>query len=77
MHWSKHCLPSTIDLLGLLFPASCVLQITYTATYPDEIPVIEITSFDGIDEEHIDTLLEFIKEQVCVPNVHWWFMEQE
>ena len=51
----------------LFFQASCVLQFTYTATYPDEPMVSEIKDYENIDEEHVGTLQELIKEQVSEP----------
>lgn len=42
----------------------CNLIFTYTAKYPEEPPVVELEDNVNIDEEHVSTLLEHLKEQV-------------
>jgi len=42
---------------------SCVLQFTYTATYPDEAPVMEIPSSENLEDEHTTALLEYLAQQ--------------
>ncbi len=41
-----------------------MLQFTYTPTYPDELPRMEVESYENIDEEQADPLLQFMKEEV-------------
>jgi len=43
--------------------ATCDLQFTYTEKYPDELPIMEIPEYENIDENEVDELLEFMKEQ--------------
>jgi hypothetical protein len=46
------------------FSVQCVLQLTYTASYPDEAPIMEIVESENVDEELLTVLLDFMKEQV-------------
>ena len=48
----------------IIYLASVMLGFTYTETYPDEAPVMEVKSYENIEEEHVDELLELMKEQV-------------
>ena len=48
----------------ILFIVSVILGFTYTETYPDEGPVMEVKSYENIEECHVDELLELMKEQV-------------
>lgn len=45
-------------------PVSVMLGFTYTKTYPDEAPVMEIQSYENIEETHVEELLELMKQQV-------------
>ncbi|KAG1664025.1 RWD domain-containing protein 1 [Nymphon striatum] len=43
---------------------ACVtLKFTYTATYPDELPVFEIEDSTNLDEDNLEELLILLKEQ--------------
>ena len=46
------------------FAVGCVIQFTYTAKYPDEVPLMELTSTDSLEDDQVDMILEFLKEQV-------------
>ncbi|KAK2149846.1 hypothetical protein LSH36_434g00053 [Paralvinella palmiformis] len=43
--------------------ATCILQFTYTERYPDELPLIEILSYENIEEEDSQTLSNKMKEE--------------
>lgn len=45
-------------------PVNVILGFTYTETYPDEGPVMEIKSYENIEEKHADELMDLMKEQV-------------
>ena len=46
------------------FAVGCTIQFTYTAKYPDEAPLMEIASTDSLEDDQIDMILDFLKEQV-------------
>jgi len=48
----------------LIFAASCVIQFTYTDRYPDELPVMEITSSENLDDESVGGILSFMTQLV-------------
>ena len=48
----------------MLISASCTLQFTYTATYPDEAPLVEVTESENLDDDHINELLNLIHSVV-------------
>ena len=49
----------------LWISATVTLEFEYTATYPDEIPVISISETEGLDEfDVIEQLTASITEQV-------------
>lgn len=41
----------------------CTVQFTYTATYPDEPPLMELTSTDGLEDEQVDMIQSFLTEE--------------
>ncbi|XP_076466527.1 RWD domain-containing protein 1-like [Babylonia areolata] len=41
----------------------CTVQFTYTSTYPDEPPLMELASTDGLEEDQIEMILDFLKEE--------------
>nr|AZL87403.1 RWD domain-containing protein 1 [Urechis unicinctus] len=44
---------------------SCVIQFTYTPKYPEEAPAVEISEFEGIEQNHADDILDLIKEEAA------------
>ena len=42
---------------------SCTLQFTYTKTYPDAAPVMEILNPDNLNEDDVQTIDTLLKEQ--------------
>jgi len=44
--------------------ASCVIQFTYTDRYPDELPVMEITSSENLSDESVDSILSLMTRLV-------------
>jgi len=42
--------------------ASCVLQFTYTARYPDEAPLMDVKSVENIDESYSTEILDLMKQ---------------
>ena len=42
----------------------CLLEFTYTAKYPDEVPIMEIKEVDNLDALQEDEITELMKEQV-------------
>ena len=44
--------------------ASCVVQFTYTDSYPDELPVMEITSAENLDDESVDSISSLMTQLV-------------
>ena len=57
------------DLYLVGMEASVVVQFTYTPTYPDAAPVIEIKESDNLEEEHIQELVDLLTEQVSIIHV--------
>ena len=45
------------------------MQFTFTKTYPDEIPLIEVARSDGIEENDEQDLLNHLREEVFLSNV--------
>ncbi|XP_014677606.1 PREDICTED: RWD domain-containing protein 1-like [Priapulus caudatus] len=44
--------------------AACTLQFTYTPTYPDEVPLVEITNYENItDEDDVEELQQLLLQQ--------------
>jgi hypothetical protein len=46
------------------FLVSVSVQFTYVENYPDEGPIIELKSLEGLTDSHIDSLQEFLNEKV-------------
>ena len=44
------------------------MQFTFTKTYPDEIPLIEVAQSDGIAENDEEELLNHLREEVFLSN---------
>lgn len=44
-------------------PVSLVLSFTYTATYPDEAPVMAVTSSENLEEDHEVEVMALLQEQ--------------
>ena len=42
---------------------SCILKFTYTKTYPDAAPVMEVEESDNLNEDDIQAIQELLKEQ--------------
>ena len=42
------------------------LQFTYVDTYPDEAPVIEVPSYEGMDDSDVENLREFLEQEVIL-----------
>ena len=40
------------------------LQFTYVDTYPDDAPVIEVPSYEGMDDSDAENLREFLEQEV-------------
>ena len=43
---------------------SVILKVTYTPTYPDEVPVIEVVGEGELSNDHIEELKLLVNEQV-------------
>jgi len=43
---------------------SCRLEVTYTAKYPDEAPVISIEDPENFEDDHVEKLMEYLDEQI-------------
>lgn len=46
-------------------PATVSLKITYTPTYPDELPVFELADLEGLPAEKLAELTARVTEEVC------------
>jgi len=57
--------------------ATCILQFTYTERYPDELPLIEILSYENIEEEDSQTLSNKMKEEVKIKKREWYEVVHE
>ncbi|XP_033739778.1 RWD domain-containing protein 1-like [Pecten maximus] len=44
--------------------ALCQLQFTYVENYPEEAPVFEITEYDNLEDDQIETLNKLITESI-------------
>ena len=42
------------------------LQFTYVDTYPDDAPVIEVPSYEGMDNSDAENLREFLEQEVII-----------
>ena len=42
------------------------MQFTYVDTYPDEAPVIEVPSHEGMDDSDVENLREFLEQEVIL-----------
>ena len=40
------------------------LQFTYVKLYPDEVPIIEVSAYQGIDESEAEELRKFLLQEV-------------
>jgi len=47
----------TPDMVG------CTVQFTYTPNYPDEVPLMEMESTENLEDDQIDMIQDFLKEQ--------------
>ena len=55
------------DLKLFVVIAVCAtLQFTYVDTYPDDPPVIEVPSYDGMDSSDVESLQEFLYQEVIL-----------
>ena len=50
--------------VGFCISACTCLQFTYVDTYPDDVPIIQIASSEGLEDEDIAELEELLNEQV-------------
>eukprot|EP00745_Piridium_sociabile_P006842 TRINITY_DN143940_c0_g1_i1.p1 TRINITY_DN143940_c0_g1~~TRINITY_DN143940_c0_g1_i1.p1 ORF type:complete len:247 (+),score=82.23 TRINITY_DN143940_c0_g1_i1:131-871(+) len=41
----------------------CTVQFSYTATYPDEAPLMEVISTDDLEDQQVDMIQEFLREE--------------
>lgn len=51
------------NVMGTPDKVGCMVQFTFTPTYPDEPPVMELTSTDCLEDEQISMIHDFLKEQ--------------
>ena len=42
------------------------LQFTYVDTYPDDAPVIDVPSYEGMDDSDVENLREFLEQEVIL-----------
>ena len=42
------------------------LQFTYIDTYPDDAPVIDVPSYEGLDNSDADDLREYLEQEVIL-----------
>ena len=55
----------TVATISIVVVAVCAtLQFTYVDTYPDDPPVIEVPSYDGMDSSDVESLQEFLYQEV-------------
>lgn len=40
------------------------LKFTYTAKYPDEVPLVEITESDNLEDEQLNEVMDLLHTQV-------------
>ncbi|WAR08260.1 RWDD1-like protein [Mya arenaria] len=56
-----------LEALESIYPdelkASCVLKFTYSATYPDEPPLMEVSEAENIDEEQQAEILSLMQSE--------------
>lgn len=53
-----------IEYEGTSCQATCVLQFTYTEKYPEEALLVEVESFENLDDEQVEKILDLINEQM-------------
>ncbi|KAL8599280.1 hypothetical protein ACOMHN_007995 [Nucella lapillus] len=41
----------------------CTVQFTYTPTYPDEVPLMEVVSTDSLEDQHVNTVAQFLQDE--------------
>ena len=58
---------SVAVMFDVCLTASCVLQFSLPAKYPDEAPVVEVEEYDNIEDSYVTDLTDVIREQVGVP----------
>ena len=62
--WLKcHCKLNRMPLI-LIFTVHAKLQFTYVNTYPDDPPLIEVPSYEGMDDSEAENLREFLDQEV-------------
>lgn len=44
--------------------ASVTVRFAYTEKYPDEVPVVEITESDNLEDDQLNELLDLLHTQV-------------
>ena len=52
--------------LILIFTVHAKLQFTYVNTYPDDPPLIEVPSYEGMDDSEAENLREFLDQEVLL-----------
>ena len=50
--------------LILIFTVHAKLQFTYVNTYPEDPPLIEVPSYEGMDDSEAESLREFLDQEV-------------
>ena len=50
--------------LILIFTVHAKLQFTYVNTYPEDPPLIEVPSYEGMDDSEAENLREFLDQEV-------------
>ena len=64
---TKKCPFAKQRFVNSLLVVAC-MQFTFTKTYPDEIPLIEVARSDGIEENDEQELLNHLREEVFLSN---------
>lgn len=50
--------------LILIFTVHAKLQFTYVNTYPEDPPLIEVPSYEGMNDSEAESLREFLDQEV-------------
>ena len=62
--WLKYHYKLNRMPLILIFTVHAKLQFTYVNTYPEDPPLIEVPSYEGIDDSEAESLREFLDQEV-------------
>ncbi|CAH1799919.1 unnamed protein product [Owenia fusiformis] len=60
-----HCFTLHISSVDEEDSASCTAKFTYTPTYPEEAPLMEVSDYENLEDDQIDSLLDLMKEQAA------------